>query len=156
MTGFGGPRYDVGSFIKFHYTHAGFKRNRSPGDLHDPNKEVFVLHPMWQGKLHGIDLKRVTPAEREVLRQIMDPKVRSGETPARYPLVRDVLARMDPIEDIKNPSMFYNRFVKPFLARKDAYRVYFPQLMGGIQVLEESTASGSPMVSNPNPLFRKI
>lgn len=151
---FGGPRYQIGDFIKFHYTHAGHKRTRAIGDLHDPNKEVWVLNPLWSGKLHAIDCARITPAERDVLRQIMDPKVRSGETPAKYPLVRDVLSRMDPIEDIKNPSSFYTRFVKPFMAQKDCYRQYFPQLMSGIQVVEPSS-SGGPIVTNPNPLFKK-
>lgn len=151
---FGGPRFEVGDFIRFHYTHAGFKRNRTPGDLHDPNKEVWVLNPNWGGKLHGIDLARITPAEKDVLRQIMDPKVKSGETPPRYPLVGDIVRRLDPIEDIKNPASFYQRFVKPFLRNKDAYRQYWLTLMSGIQVVEPSSSGGS-LTTNPNPLFKK-
>lgn len=147
--------YKPGDFIAFHYTHVGKKRNRAVGDLHDPDKEVFVLNPLWQGTMHGIDLARVTPAERDVLRQIMDPKVKSGETPAKYPLVSDILNRFDPLELIGQPMVFYTRFVKPFIRYKDCYRRYFPQHMSGVRVIEQSSG-GSAMPTNPNPMGQPL
>lgn len=127
----------------------------------DPHKEVLVLHPNWQGRMHAIDLKRLTPAEAQTLRAIMDPKVKAavdaGQWPVDgappYPLVRDILHRMDPVELIKNPIGFYQRLVKPFIRNKDVYRQYFPQYISGLQVIKESNVKGQ--VTNPKPLFHK-
>lgn len=129
---------------------------------HDPNKEILVLHPNWNNKVHGIDLKRITPAEQQVLRSIMDPKVKAqidgGTWPAEgapaYPLIRDILSRMDPAELIKNPLAFYQRLVKPFIRNKDCYRQFWPNYMYGVKVIQESHVQGS--LINPKPLFRKI
>lgn len=134
---------------------------KPPEPPSDPHKEAFVLHPNWNGKMHALDLKRVTPAEQQVLRAIMDPAtataVKGGQWPVEgvpsYPLIRDVLLRMDPTELIKNPLAFYQRFVKPFIRDKDCYRQYFPQYVSGLQVIEESKVVGQ--VTNPKPLFHK-
>lgn len=127
----------------------------------NPSKEVFVLHPHWNNKVHGLDLARVTPAEQQVLRAIMDPKtaeqVKAGTWPVEgvpnYPLIRDVCLRMDPTDLIKNPLAFYQRFVKPFIRDKDCYRQYWPNYMYGLQVVQESQVQGPVM--NPKPLFHK-
>lgn len=135
---------------------------RAPEPPSDPSKEVFVLHPHWQNQVHGIDMKRVTPAEQQVLHAIMDPAngeaVKAGRWPIdgvpNYPLIRDTLLRMQPTELIKNPLGFYAQFVKPFIRNKDVYRRYNPQYMFGLQVVQESRVTGP--VTNPAPLFKKI
>lgn len=139
-------QYQAGSFIKFFY--------RAP-TTQDPNKEVFVLHPNWQGEVHGIDLKRVTPAQRDVLQIIMDPEARKNPAQAtKYPLVQDILRRMPaPEDEIKNPLSFYQRFVKPFMNRADVYRKYNTGYMFNVQVLKESKVQGAVM--NPKPLFKR-
>jgi hypothetical protein len=128
----------------------------------DKSKQVLVLHPNWNNKIQAIDLARITPAEQQVLKAIMDPnvkaKVDAGTWPVEgvppYPLVRDILARMDPVELIKNPLAFYTRLVKPFIRNKDCYRQYWPQYVFGVKVIEESHVQGH--VTNPRPLFKKI
>lgn len=127
----------------------------------DPNKEVLVLHPSWHNKIHAIDLKRVTPAEEQVLRAVMDPKTKqaidAGQWPVEgvppYPLIRDILTRMDPVELIKNPLAFYQRLIKPFIRDKDCYRVYWPNYVYSVRVVQESKVQGQ--VTNPKPLFHK-
>lgn len=115
-------------------------------------KEVLVLHPMWQRKMHAIDLKRLTQAERVVLDQIMDPEQKSKTS--SISLVNDILRRMNPVEDIKNPVSFYSKFVKVFLRDKDAYRTYYPQKMSGVVVSRPTNVQGQ--VVNPKPLFKKV
>jgi hypothetical protein len=120
----------------------------------DPFKEVLVLHPGWQGKVHALDLKRVTPAEREVLQAIFDPASKGGRH--RIPLVNDILRRMDPVVLVKNPIGFYQRMVKPFLRTAgDCYRQYWPQYIVNAQVVERTKVEGK--VTNPAaaPLFKK-
>lgn len=141
---FGGPKFEPGSTIRFTYM--------GPETV-DRYKEVLVLHPNWRGKMHGIDLKRLTPAEMGVIRCIFDPKYVRGEKIHPYPLVNDILRRMDPIEDIKNPISFYHKFVKVFLRDKDAYRTYYPNLMSGVTTIQKSAVEGH--LINPKPLFHK-
>lgn len=153
-----------GQFIRFTYMPPRQKPRRfglvAPPS--DPSKEVMVLNPSWQNKMHGIDLKRITPAEVQVLRAIMEPKNKqhydqTGQLPQgvpTYPLIIDVFRRMDPTQLIRNPMAFYGQFVKPFIRDKDAYRQYFHAYMSGIQVIRESQVRGA--VFNPKPLFKKV
>jgi len=159
-------RFEAGEFIKFTYNPPPkalpkLRPGQPPPPVSDHNKEVLVLHPGWQGKVHAIDLKRITPAEVQVLKSIFDPKVKAaidaGQWPVDgvppYPLIRDILHRYDPNELIKNPIAAYQALVKPFIRNKDCYRLYFPQFMGGVQVIQESNVPGH--VTNPRPLFHK-
>lgn len=139
--------YSPGQTLRFTYN--GLREGKLPSDKF---KEVLVLHPNWQGKMHGIDLKRLTPAEKKVLDTIMDPAQRGR--PQRIPLVRDILKRMDPVEDIKNPVSFYAKFVKVFLRNKDAYRTYYPTRMYNVTVAQQTHVHGT--VVNPKPLFHKV
>jgi hypothetical protein len=133
-----------GQVVRFTYNHLAV--DEDSGDRH---KEVLVLHPHWQGKMHGIDLKRLTTAEREVLNAILDPETK--KKPHRLPLVNDILRRMDPITEIRNPMTFYSRFVKVFLRNKDAYRTYYPTRMLNVTVVQQTHVQGN--VFNPKPLF---
>lgn len=142
-----GRQFEGGQFIRFTYT--------APGTS-DSYKEAFVLNPSWNGKVQALDLKRMTPAEADVVRAIMDPQNKGKQH--RIPLVNDVFRRMDPIELISNPIGFYQRFVKPFIHGKDVYRQYWPSRMSGIQVIKQSEAVAhvqNPMGAMRKPLFKK-
>jgi hypothetical protein len=156
-------RFEAGQFITFTYNPPARDVRRRAGlqavEIHDRNKSVLVLNPNWNHEMHGIDLKRITPAEVQTLKAVMDPKVKAavdrGEWPVEgappYPLVRDILNRMDPAEVIKNPIMAYQMLVKPFLRNKDAYRRYKTQYVFGVRVVVESHVEGQ--VTNPRPMF---
>ena len=144
---FGTTNFKPGDIVRFTY-----HSEDSPAGSANVYKEVFVLHPQWQGKVHGLDMKRMTEAERVVLRVIMDPSSENMSS-HRIPLINDVLKRMDPPELIKNPVSFYNQFVKPFIRNKDVYRTYFPMVMTGVQVVTKTEVEGN--VFNPKPLFGK-
>ena len=145
-------KYKPGQMIRFTYNHQS--KDAQTGDKF---KEILVLHPFWQNKVHGIDLKRLSPAERKVLELILDPDEK--DVPSRIPLVNNIKARMDPIEEIQNPMTFYTKFVKPFMNGKDAYRTYVPNLMMNVTVLKDfSIATGKKPVRDPmlnQPLFGK-
>lgn len=155
------PNFKAGQFIRFSYNRPPQALDEASGDRH---KEVFVLNPQWLGEMHGIDLKRLTVAEREVLAVIFDARkaqkikgriqLTNAVSPAIAPLVQDILRRMDPTTEILNPMAFYQKFVKPFLRGKDAYRRYKPTQMQGITVSRRSSVMGQ--VTNPKPLFHKV
>jgi hypothetical protein len=138
-----GPVAQAGAFIRFTY---------GISESDDRFKEVMVLNPDWRGEMHAIDLKRITPAEREVLEAIMDPKTKAA--PHRLPLVNDILRRMDPLVEIKNPMSFYAKFVKVFIKNTDCYRRYKLAHVSSVQTIQASSVQGG--VSNPAPLFKKI
>jgi hypothetical protein len=118
----------------------------------DPYKEVFILNPLWRGKVHALDLKRMTPAEVRVIQAIMDPETKTKGHP--YALVNDILRRMDVTEEIKNPVTFYARMVRPFIKNSnDIYRTYYPTKMYGVQVTESTKFAKTPQ--NNKPLFHK-
>lgn len=145
--------FKAGQIIRFTYSHPPQGIDEHTGDRF---KEVLVLHPNWQRKVHAVDLKRLTLAEREVLHEVLDPatreSVKAGKR-SRIPLVNDIVTRMNPLEEIKNPVSFYSRFIKVFLRNKDAYRQYHPERMSRVTVVKESDVTGK--VINPNPLFHK-
>lgn len=140
--------FKPGQVIRFTYN-APIKGNDDPTDRF---KEILVLHPNWMRLVHGIDLKRLTAAEREVLDAIFDPKQKGKQH--RMPLVNDILRRMNPIDEIKNPVSFYSKFVKVFLRNKDAYRTYQPERILNATIVEQTNVSGN--VINPKPLFHKV
>lgn len=136
-------KFEFGDIVRFTYKHQVV--DASTGDTH---KEILVLHPNWNHKIHALDLKRLTPAEREVLEAVLDPEQK--DKPHRLPLVNDIKRRMDPAELIRNPVAFYTKFVKPFLRGKDAYRQYVPSLMNGItKVKDAKIKTGKKPVENP-------
>jgi hypothetical protein len=116
-------------------------------------KRVLVLNPSWKSKLHGLDLNRMTPAECEVIRAIFDPKTK--EEQHRFPLVNDILRRMDPVaEAVENPFSFYRRFCQPFLRTAgDVYRTYLEKKITNVVIETETTAK---MPVNQKPLFKPL
>lgn len=142
-----------GAFISFRYNLPP-EIVRGSTEVHDPNKEVMVLHPNYNNQMHGIDLKRLTPAQVDVLKLIMDPATKDDPKKLnKYPLVRDILNRHDPIELVKNPIAMYALLIKPFLNRADAYRKYWLSRMYSPKLIEASHVQGA--VINPKPLFTK-
>jgi hypothetical protein len=172
-------RFEVGQFITFNYNPPARDVRKRPGlqtvqglqplERHDREKSILVLHPMWQNMMHGVDLKRLTPAETQTLKAVMDPKIKAqvdqGVWPVQgcppYPLIRDILRRFDPTELAKNPVLFYQSLVKPFIRDKDCYRKYNPSYVFGVKVVVETHVQGTvtnprPAFVNPNPLFKKL
>jgi len=139
-----GTAYKAGQTLRFTY---------NSENVRDRFKEVFVLQPNFQGKMHAIDLKRLTEAERRTLYTVMDPKQYGKRN--RIPLVNDIFLRMNPSEEIKNPLGFYVKFVKPFLRYTDAYRTYYPMKMASVQVVRQTELTDKA-AQNSKPLFKKL
>ena len=135
--------YKPGEIVRFTYNRSKF----------DKYKEVLILNPLHKDKMHAIDLKRLTEAERMVLRTILNPEQKGK--PQGIPLIRDIMTRMDASNLIKSPIAFYNQFVKTFLRSTDAYRTYFPRFMISIQTVHKSDIIGTTISVN-KPLFRKL
>ena len=156
-------RFEAGQFVTFTYNPPSPppkvpKPGQMAAPVSDRNKSVMVLHASWQDQMHGLDLKRITPAEIQVLKAVMDPDVKAQVDAGQWPidgvppylLVRDILKRMYPTELVKSPMAFYAQLVKPFIRDKECYRRYNNQYVFGVRVVVESKVGG-PV--NSNPLF---
>ncbi len=144
-------KFAPGQVVRFTYR---FHMGAGPEEPTDDHKEVLVLNPNFQGKLHAIDMKRLTAAEREVLLAIFDPAWKGKRH--RLPLVNDINRRMDVLQEVKSPYAFYNKFVKVFLRNKDAYRTYFPVVMVNSSIVKQTEVEGKPKPYNPKPLFHAV
>jgi hypothetical protein len=145
-------KFQPGQIVRFTYS------NPKEDEATDRYKEVFVLNGEHMGKIHGLDMRHLSPADREVLELIMDPD--SKGKIHRIPIVNDILKRMDPLVEIKNPVTFYAKFVRPFIRNKDAYRSYWQHRMTNATVVAHSQvtggAQGGAAATNPKPLFHAI
>jgi len=137
--------FEIGDVIRF--TYMGSASRAGSTSIY---KEILVLHTNWGGKVHAIDLKRLTAAERETIKVVMDPE--SKGKGHRFPLVTDILTRMDPPTLILEPVQFYIQFVKPFIRNKDVYRTYFSRKMSGVQRIDIKKIS-SVFSTGTKPLF---
>jgi hypothetical protein len=138
-------KHDYGDIIRFTYDPQD--RDDATGD---PHKEVLVLHPFWNNKLQGIDLKRLSPNDRGILEAILDPE--TYDKPHKLPIVNDIRKRLDPMLLVRNPQAFYSRFIKQFLPKRgiDAYRQYIPRRMSNItRIRQAKIMTGKPPVRNP-------
>lgn len=149
-------KYEPGTIIRFTYSH-----KRVDEDTGDRFKEVLVLAPLYNGKMHALDLKRMTAAQREVLEAILDPKMQ-GIRRHRLPIVNDIMRRLKkPLEEVKKPPTFYSKFVRPWLRTAgDVYRTYEPSRMLNVTVVEKTTVlkpqGTKPTMGGGKPLFKKI
>ena len=115
-----------GHIIRFSY---------SGENVSDPKPMVLVLHPNWQGKLHGINIDYVPERVLQRLWNLVQITLQGKiETLAklRLPLLK---------ADIGNPYSFYHSRLKGFLKSKlgktsDAYRTYTYNGVSGIRIID--------------------
>lgn len=140
---------------------------------HTRYRNVLVLNPRHDGKLHGIALDKLNPAQQEVLVRVFDPVeiLRYDSGKYEYPksaverLTKDIFDRLgNPLLKVKDKQNFYIQFVKPLLnSYGDVYRQFFVNRMHG--VINVSTGQGGigpeqAKLSNVSqqdlPLFKRL
>jgi len=89
----------------------------------DVERWVFVVHPEWEGKIHGLDM--------------------------RYIPRRDLLPLFDVTQALA-PEQFYKTYVdKPWVKRWDAYRTYDRTKISNVKVVVYNTAREPDELSEP-------
>jgi len=80
----------------------------------DKTRWVFIVHPEWEGKVHGLDIQHV-------------PR-------------RDLLPLFD-VTGALAPEQFYKTYVdKPWLKRWNAYRTYDRDKMSNVKIISYNTS----------------
>ena len=115
-----------GHIIRFSY---------SGKNVNDPQPMVLVLHPNWQGKLHGINIDYVPERVLQRLWNLVQITLQGKiETLAklRLPLLK---------ADIGNPKAFYQNRLRKFMQKNlgstnVAYRTYRRGGVGKIRIVD--------------------
>ena len=118
---------DYGDLVTFSYT----SESKAKGAPHDPYPVVLVLHPNYEGKLHGIRWKMLSMPDQEIIKMILSEAYeaqnknhlarRDPESAKRF----DSVSKSSTSRDIRTASQFYSSVIKPLLSqRASAYRLY--------------------------------
>lgn len=134
-------QYQMGDLISFRYPAVHKQGTRA----HDKSPEVLVLHPNWQGNLHGLNFNYLTRDEINLIRMLIDPtfarqyKEKFNKRNPRLGQEVDNILNTARVADITSPGMFYNNIVRPFIKSRgwDPYRRYVPSKMSGVRVLQK-------------------
>jgi hypothetical protein len=137
-------------------------------------RNVLILNPRHNGKLHGIALDKLNPAQQEVIVRAFDPveilKYSEGKydnpiTPVER-LTKDIFDRLDgnPLLKVKDKHNFYVQFVRPLLkSYGDVYRQFFVNRMHGVSNVSAGQGGIGPeqrKLSNVSqsdmPLFKRL
>lgn len=92
-----------------------FKYQPRWGPFDDERREVFVLMPDFEGKLHCITFHELQDQEKDFLIQYRDS------------------------DAINKPSTFYLDVVKPFMDGRDIYRTYSLNRMREVEIVHDLT-----------------
>lgn len=130
---------EIGSFITFTYPAVHQQGTRA----HDRFPNVLVLHPNWQGSLHGLNFNYMTDEEIHVIRMIIDPNYMDNykeslqkTNPERVRELENILRTAENAH-VTSPQDFYNRVIKPFIRPRgwDPYRRYRVEKMTNTRVI---------------------
>lgn len=121
--------YKSGDLITFTYNSAS---------AHDRHPIILVVTPRWNGNMHGINLRKLPEREREMLLRIVNPDYHSttGGYVEKIPALKRILEKRKIDPDGMSPKTFYDKYIAGFARRYDSYRIFKPDLMSGVQVLD--------------------
>ena len=104
----------------------------------DRHPIVLVVTPRWNGNLHGVALKKLPDREREMLLRIVNPEYSSttGNYVAKIPALQKVLDQRRTDPDNVSPHTFYRKYIAGFVRRFNSYRIYKPEYIGSVKVLD--------------------
>lgn len=121
--------YNIGDIITFNYGAPKAK---------DPSPIVLVIAPLYEGKMHGVNLKYLPDKEREMLLRIANPDYHSkiGDYVLRFPALQKVLNKRKEDPEMMGSKVFYTKYVGGFANRYNCYRQYRPQFMMNVNKID--------------------
>ena len=110
---------DHGDLVTFSYTAVHKRRSRA----HDPSPTVLVLHPNWEGKMHGLNWGLMSAQQQNMVRMILDVKFEQEH--------KQSLTRQDPelvkhydkvmatasVTEVSQPQAFYKQVIKSLISQ---------------------------------------
>ena len=121
--------YKVGDIITFNYGAPGAK---------DTSPIVLVVAPLYNGKMHGVNLKYLPEKEREMLLRRANPDYHSkiGDYVFKFPALKKVLDKRREELNTMGSKAFYVKYVGGFANRYNCYRQYKPEYMMNIHKID--------------------
>lgn len=135
---------------------------------HDPNPKVLVLHPDFEGKMHGLNIGYFSQNDMNMLRMILsvgfEQRYKASltrQSPEAVKLFEKIMSEAS-VTDINSPQQFYYQVIKPIIKPRgyEPYRQYTVQKIGAITIVERAEV----MTSDVDPaapeaksgLFQKV
>ena len=153
--------FEIGSLISFTYPvslpHDKRRpRNKDETRAHDKFPEVLVLHPNWQGLVHGLNFKYLSEDEINTVRMILDPMFEMNYREALQKKNANAYAELDRIltgkvegavgphsriVKITSPRGFYLNIIRPFIITRswDPYRLYRVEKMTNVRIVQTAS-----------------
>lgn len=121
--------YNVGDIVTFNY---GSPRAKDPAPI------VMVVAPLYEGKMHGVNLKYLPEQEREMLLRIANPEYHSriGDYVEKLPALQKVLDKRRDDPETMGSKVFYTKYVGGFANRWNCYRQYRPEFMTNVHKVD--------------------
>jgi len=128
--------YRIGDLVTFSYVGK---------EVHDRFPQVLVLHPNWQGNVHGLNFSYLTDDEINLLRMTVDPGYQLKYIDNLQKKNPQLVQEFDAIigkagnANITSPYDFYFKVVRPFIMVRgwDPYRRYTPSKMSAMRVVQK-------------------
>lgn len=110
--------------------------------IHDRTPKVLVLHPNWQGQMHGLNFNYLTEQEINYIKAVLNP-IFESEIVKKDRRIAIQMTRVRSIVDtlnITSPHDFYVRFVRGFIQPRgwDPYRRYLPERQRSLRIITAS------------------
>lgn len=121
--------YRTGDIITFNYISM---KSRDPAPI------VMVVCPLYQGKLHAVNLKYLPEREREMILRISNPDYHSriGDYVEKLPALQKVLEKRKLDPDAMGSKVFYTKYVGGFANRWNCYRQYRPEFITNVHKID--------------------
>jgi len=137
--------YKIGDLVSFSYPAVHLEGTQA----HDKHPEVLILHPNWEGLVHGLNFNYLTRDEINILRMLIDPMYEMRYRTALKQRNPTAYAEMDKIisepgayrnTKINSPHDFYRGVIRPFIITRnwDPYRRYRPEKMRNIRIVQNA------------------
>lgn len=154
--------FQTGDIIAFSYQ--GISKKIGLIGRHDKFPQVLVLHPSWEGLVHGLNFNYLADDEKNVIRMLLDPmfemKFRDAlrsRNPNLYDELEGIITgkagsgggihQVPPpaapsgpttrVTQITQPRGFYYNMIRPFIFTRgwDPYRRYNPGRMTNVRII---------------------
>jgi len=158
---------DHGDLVTFHYPAVHKRKSRA----HDPNPTVLVLHPNYEGKVHGLNWGLMTPNQQNMIRMILDV---GFEQQHKQALTRqdpslmkeyDKVVGMASVTEINQPYPFYQQVIKKLISagnlsasgvKYEPYRQYTLTNISSVRILQPAAIMMGSVPQESDSLLGKL
>lgn len=135
--------FRIGDLVTFSYPAVHQEGTKA----HDKFPQVLVLHPNWEGLMHGLNFNYLDADEINTLRMLLDPffEMQQRENlrrrnPSAFAELEKIITTPGAYRNskINSPHAFYQGVIRPFIQTRgwDPYRKYKIEKISGGRIIQ--------------------